>query len=173
MKFRPLGARCSLATQPGQGRSCQSQASRDQEGKPIGQQPPLSRHKVEQIRAELQKGTGILKTACCAGPGICGAADQSDDEADGLIPTEFGFRLSAARRGILRHKNRRSAHLVTHAGYNHRRSHDLVACQVTLESTTEVAVAHIGPQRPVQRTTLFSMKYARVLVTNLRHSLDI
>jgi hypothetical protein len=64
----PGAIRCSLATQPGQGRSCQSQASRDQEGKPIGQQPSLSRHKVEQIRAELQKGTGILKTACCAGP---------------------------------------------------------------------------------------------------------
>lgn len=30
--------------------------------RPIGQQP-LARHKVEQIRAELQKGTGILKTA--------------------------------------------------------------------------------------------------------------
>jgi Resolvase, N terminal domain len=35
-------------------------------GKPIGQQP-LARHKVEQIRAELQKGTGILKTARLTG----------------------------------------------------------------------------------------------------------
>ena len=70
MRFRPLGARCSLATQPGQGRSCQGQASRDQEGKPIGQQPPLSRHKVEQILAELQKGTGILKTAWLCGTGV-------------------------------------------------------------------------------------------------------
>ena len=65
MKFRPLGARCSLATQPGEGRSCQGQASRDQEGKPIGRQPP-----VEQIRAELQKGTGILKTARLCGTGV-------------------------------------------------------------------------------------------------------
>src|SRR5262245_42923739 len=108
-----------------------------------------------------------------SGPVYSCAADQSDDDADGLIPTEFGFRLSAARRGILSNNNRRSAHLVTHAGHNHRRGHDLVACQVTLESTTEVAVAHIGPQRPVQRTTLFSMKYARILVADLRHSLDI
>jgi HlyD family secretion protein len=31
----------------------------------------------------------------------------------------------------------------------------------------------IGPQRPVQRTTVFSVKDARILVPNLRHSLDI
>ena len=38
-------------------------------GKPIGQQP-LPRHKVEQIRAELQKGTGIIKTARLCGTGV-------------------------------------------------------------------------------------------------------
>jgi DNA invertase Pin-like site-specific DNA recombinase len=38
-------------------------------GKPIGQQP-LARHKVEQIRAELQKGTGIIKTARLCGTGV-------------------------------------------------------------------------------------------------------
>ena len=38
-------------------------------GKPIGQQP-LPRHKVEQIRGELQKGTGILKTARLCGTGV-------------------------------------------------------------------------------------------------------
>jgi DNA invertase Pin-like site-specific DNA recombinase len=37
-------------------------------GKPIGQQP-LPRRKVEQIRAELLKGTGILKTARLCGTG--------------------------------------------------------------------------------------------------------
>jgi hypothetical protein len=31
---------------------------------------PLPRHKVEQIRAELQKGTGILKTARLVGTGV-------------------------------------------------------------------------------------------------------
>jgi hypothetical protein len=35
-------------------------------GKPVGQQP-LTWQKVEQIRAELQKGTGILKTARLCG----------------------------------------------------------------------------------------------------------
>jgi DNA invertase Pin-like site-specific DNA recombinase len=35
-------------------------------GRPAGQRP-LPRHKVEQIRAELQKGTGILKTARLCG----------------------------------------------------------------------------------------------------------
>jgi hypothetical protein len=38
-------------------------------GKPIGQ-PPLPRHKVEQIRAELEKGTGIIKTARLCGTGV-------------------------------------------------------------------------------------------------------
>jgi hypothetical protein len=66
---------------------------------------------------------------------------------------------SAAGGTRLRHQNRRRAHLVTCTSDDHRRRHDLVACQVSLESTTEVAVAHIGPQRPVQRTTLFSVKY--------------
>jgi hypothetical protein len=41
---------------------------------------------------------------------------------------------------------------------------------VNLESTTEVATAHIGPQGPIQRTTLFSVKYARILVPSIRHS---
>jgi hypothetical protein len=40
------------------------------------------RPEVEQIRAELQKGTGIIKTA---NKGKRGAADQSDDEAGGVI----------------------------------------------------------------------------------------
>jgi hypothetical protein len=57
-------------------------APADAFGQPAPEQRRENRHKVEQIRAELQKGAGILKTACCAGPGICGAADQSDDEAD-------------------------------------------------------------------------------------------
>jgi hypothetical protein len=38
-------------------------------GKPIGQQP-LAPHKAEEIRAELQKGTGILKTARLCGTGV-------------------------------------------------------------------------------------------------------
>ena len=38
-------------------------------GKPIGQQP-LVWHKVEQIRAELAKGTGIIKTARLCGTGV-------------------------------------------------------------------------------------------------------
>ena len=38
-------------------------------GKPIGQQP-LPRHKVELIRAELQKGAGIIKTARLVGTGV-------------------------------------------------------------------------------------------------------
>ena len=38
-------------------------------GKPIGQQP-LAWHKVEQIRAELAKGTGIIKTARLCGTGV-------------------------------------------------------------------------------------------------------
>jgi len=38
-------------------------------GKPIGQQP-LSRHKVDAIRAELRKGTGIIKTARLCGTGV-------------------------------------------------------------------------------------------------------
>jgi DNA invertase Pin-like site-specific DNA recombinase len=38
-------------------------------GKPIGQQP-LAQHKVEAIRVELQKGTGIIKTARLCGTGV-------------------------------------------------------------------------------------------------------
>jgi len=38
-------------------------------GKPIGQ-PPLSQAKVEVIRAELARGTGILKTARLCGTGV-------------------------------------------------------------------------------------------------------
>jgi DNA invertase Pin-like site-specific DNA recombinase len=38
-------------------------------GKPIGQQP-LAQHKAEEIRAELQKRTGILKTARLCGTGV-------------------------------------------------------------------------------------------------------
>jgi DNA invertase Pin-like site-specific DNA recombinase len=38
-------------------------------GKPIGQQP-LASHKVELIRTELQKGTGIIKTARLCGTGV-------------------------------------------------------------------------------------------------------
>jgi DNA invertase Pin-like site-specific DNA recombinase len=38
-------------------------------GKPIGQ-PPLSRTKVEAIRVELSKGTGIIKTARLCGTGV-------------------------------------------------------------------------------------------------------
>jgi len=38
-------------------------------GKPIGQKP-LARHKAELIRAELQKGTGIIKTARLCGTGV-------------------------------------------------------------------------------------------------------
>ena len=38
-------------------------------GKPIGQ-PPLARAKVEAIRAELARGTGILKTARLCGTGV-------------------------------------------------------------------------------------------------------
>ena len=38
-------------------------------GKPIGQ-PALSQAKVEAIRAELARGTGILKTARLCGTGV-------------------------------------------------------------------------------------------------------
>jgi DNA invertase Pin-like site-specific DNA recombinase len=38
-------------------------------GKPIGQ-PPLARDKAEAIRAELAKGTGIIKTARLCGTGV-------------------------------------------------------------------------------------------------------
>ena len=38
-------------------------------GKPIGQ-PPLALAKVEAIRAELARGTGILKTARLCGTGV-------------------------------------------------------------------------------------------------------
>ena len=38
-------------------------------GKPIGQ-PPLSQVKVEAIRTELARGTGILKTALLCGTGV-------------------------------------------------------------------------------------------------------
>jgi DNA invertase Pin-like site-specific DNA recombinase len=38
-------------------------------GKPIGQ-PPLARDKAEKIRAELAKGTGIIKTARLCGTGV-------------------------------------------------------------------------------------------------------
>jgi len=38
-------------------------------GKPIGHQP-LPRHKVEQIRAELLRGTGIIKAARLCGTGL-------------------------------------------------------------------------------------------------------
>jgi DNA invertase Pin-like site-specific DNA recombinase len=38
-------------------------------GKPIGQKP-LARHKVELIRAELERGTGIIKTARLCGTGV-------------------------------------------------------------------------------------------------------
>jgi DNA invertase Pin-like site-specific DNA recombinase len=38
-------------------------------GKPIGQ-PPLARSKVDLVRAELAKGTGILKTARLCGTGV-------------------------------------------------------------------------------------------------------
>src|SRR6266404_4652362 len=82
-------------------------------------------------------------------------------------------RPRCPRRFFLRHQNRRSAHFVTHAGDDHRRRRGFAIRHVNLEPTTEVAVTHIGPQRPVQCTTLFSVKYARILVPNLRHSLDI
>ena len=58
-------------------------------GKPIGQQP-LPRYKVEAIRAELQKGTAILKTAVVRDRCIGGAARQSDDEAGGMMPAGLG-----------------------------------------------------------------------------------
>src|SRR5262249_32767519 len=74
---------------------------------------------------------------------------------------------------FLRHHNRRSAHLVTHAGDDHRPHYGVAASHVILDPVTEVAVAYPRPQRPVQRTTLFSMKYARSLVPDLRHPLDI
>jgi hypothetical protein len=38
-------------------------------GKPIGQ-PPLAQAKIDAIRAELVRGTGILKTARLCGTGV-------------------------------------------------------------------------------------------------------
>ena len=57
-------------------------------------------------------------------------------------------RPGCPRRFFLRHQNRRSSHFVTHTGDDHRRCRGVAACQVIMEPTTEVAVAHIGPQRP-------------------------
>src|SRR5580704_16388760 len=59
----------------------------------------------------------------------------------------YGIRIGDVRR------------LSPRTSDDHGRYHHLVACQISQESTTEVAVAHIGPQRPVQRTALFPMKY--------------
>jgi DNA invertase Pin-like site-specific DNA recombinase len=47
-------------------------------GNPIGQQP-LPKHKVAMIRAELQKGTGIIKTAVVRNRRLGGAAHQARD----------------------------------------------------------------------------------------------
>jgi hypothetical protein len=55
------------------------------------------------------------------------------------------------RRFFLRHQNRRSTHLITHAGDDHRWRHSVAACHVNLEPTTEVAVAH-GPLTRSHRT---------------------
>ena len=54
----------------------------------------------------------------------------------------YGIRIGDVRR------------LSPRTSDDHGRYHHLVACQISQESTTEVAVAHIGPQRPVQRTAL-------------------
>jgi hypothetical protein len=65
--------------------------------------------------------------------------DKGPDQQDGYsiaMPTLF----------FLRHQNRRSAHLVTHAGDDHRRRQAVAACHIIQEPTTEVAVAHIRPQ---------------------------
>jgi hypothetical protein len=44
---------------------------------------------------------------------------------------------------LLRHQNRRSAHLIAHASDDHCWRHGVSACHINLEATTEVAVAHI------------------------------
>ena len=46
-------------------------------GKPIGQ-PPLSEAKVEAIRAELARGTGIIKTARLCGTGVSAVHGSSE-----------------------------------------------------------------------------------------------
>jgi DNA invertase Pin-like site-specific DNA recombinase len=53
-------------------------------GKPIGQQP-LARYKVEQIRAELQKGTGIIKTARLCGTGVSAVQRIRRETATGML----------------------------------------------------------------------------------------
>jgi len=50
-------------------RAAGSAFSGTKSGKPIGQ-PPLAQAKVEAIRAELARGTGILKTARLCGTGV-------------------------------------------------------------------------------------------------------
>src|ERR1700719_3025025 len=53
----------------------------------------------------------------------------------------------------LRHQNRRRAHVVTRTSDDHGRYHHLVACQISQESTTEVAVTDRNPS-PGQRAPL-------------------
>ena len=58
-------------------------------GKPIGQ-PPLAQAKVEAIRAELARGTGILKTARLCGTGVSAVQRVKRELVASEIPAEGG-----------------------------------------------------------------------------------
>ena len=54
-------------------------------GKAIGR-PQIDRRRAQQIRAELQKGTGILKTARLAGAGVANCSAYQARARGGMIP---------------------------------------------------------------------------------------
>jgi len=70
-----IGARWSLrgtfwgATRGETGPAERARKHGTKSGKPIGQ-PPLAQAKIDAIRAELVRGTGILKTARLCGTGV-------------------------------------------------------------------------------------------------------
>jgi hypothetical protein len=63
--------------------------------------------------------------------------------------------------------------LVALTSDDYHRCRRVAARHVTVEPAAEIAVAYIGPQRPVQRTALSSVKYARTLIADIWHSLAI
>jgi DNA invertase Pin-like site-specific DNA recombinase len=58
-------------------------------GKPIGQ-PPISQTKVEAIKAELARGTGILKTARLCGTGVSAVQRIKRKLSASEVPAEGG-----------------------------------------------------------------------------------
>jgi hypothetical protein len=105
-----------VALQGGQGRSRQGAVYGTKSGKPIGQQP-LARHKAEEIRAELQKGTGILKTARLCGTGVSAVQRIKAviKEAAWFVDTGFGHR-PAERLDNADAPGDEVGHLIAHLG---------------------------------------------------------